>query len=330
MSGNGNKSVAESLNSVVKKQIVNMADQYNIYSKAILDMEEKIKSLKQIMLSEEFLNNIKDVTLHVSDDAANNKNSVEQKFKKTGKSMDTNIAHAHTHTHAHDPAGQHAHESLDVAALKYFTPKQRDSLFWCFYIVVNTISKYDYETNYFTAEQLFKVKTIERIKGGENKKVLKDNKISKNYIESGLMNMSSSSSYITPKVLYALSLFYNVNIFYVYKNTYYEMLSASHLKKIHIIKFDTETNNYSILLHQTDNTESENNKIFEYIENIKKTYLKLDNLDNINKPLRSITTYSLTDLINIASKINISHISEVSNKNKKKIDLYTEIIQKCS
>ena len=35
--------------------------------------------------------------------------------------------------------------------------------------------------------------------------------------------MSSDVSFIFS--LYALSLFYNVNIFYVYKNTYYEMFS---------------------------------------------------------------------------------------------------------
>jgi hypothetical protein len=74
-----------------------------------------------------------------------------------------------------------------------------------------------------------------------------------------------------------------------------------------------------------------------YIENIKKTCLELDNLDDVNKPLRPITSYSLTDLINIAAKMNIldTHTYDESTKNKIKIksktknELYTEIMEKC-
>ena len=47
---NGNNSVASSLNSVVKKQFVNMTEQYNLYASAITEMEDKIKALKSIML----------------------------------------------------------------------------------------------------------------------------------------------------------------------------------------------------------------------------------------------------------------------------------------
>ena len=43
---NGEDSVASSLNSIVKKQFTNMAEQYNLYASAINEMEEKIKELK--------------------------------------------------------------------------------------------------------------------------------------------------------------------------------------------------------------------------------------------------------------------------------------------
>lgn len=36
-----NKSVAESLNSIVKPHLVTMSEQYNVYAKAISEMEEK-------------------------------------------------------------------------------------------------------------------------------------------------------------------------------------------------------------------------------------------------------------------------------------------------
>ena len=332
----GNKSVAESLNAVVKTHLVTMSEQYNVYAKAILEMEEKIKSLKQIMLSQDFLNNIRDVNIVTcpSDAGMQNKKKIK-KETKTENIVLSNIEIESTST------------STETTELSFFTPRQKDSLFWCFNIIVNGLGIYEYEKNYFTAEQEFKVKTIERIKKGENKQILKEHKMSKNMIESGLMG--SKSSGISPKILYALSLFYNVNIFYVYKNTYYEMFSNANADsdtnttaKIHIIKFNPETNYYSVCssLDQGEVECEGKTKILEYIKNSRKTCLELDNLDDVNKPLRPITTYSLTDLVNIAAKMNIldTHILDESSgntntkkkvKSKTKSDLYTEIMEKC-
>jgi hypothetical protein len=159
--------------------------------------------------------------------------------------------------------------------------------------------------------------------------------------------MGSRTSGISPKILYALSLFYNVNIFYIYKNTYYEMFANSNTDtdttaKIHIIKFNPETNYYSVCSSMDEGESEGKTKILEYIKNSKKSCLELDNLDDVNKPLRSITSYSLTDLINIAAKMNIldMHIHDESVavalattkkklKSKTKNELYTEIMQKC-
>ena len=328
-----NKSVAESLNAIVKPHLVTMSEQYNVYAKAILEMEEKIKSLKQIMLSQDFLNNIRDVNIVTcpSDVCMDKKKEIKKETKKETKKENIVLSNIEL-----EPTST----STDAMELSFFTPRQKDSLFWCFNIIANGLSGYEYEKNYFTAEQEFKVKIIERIKNGENKQILKQHKMSKNMIESGLMGYKTSG--ISPKILYALSLFYNVNIFYVYKNTYYEMFSnadADTTAKIHIIKFNSETNYYSVCV-DTDTNESRE----EYIENIKKTCLKLDNLDDVNKPLRPITTYSLTDLVNIAAKMNIidTHILDESAgntntntntkkkvKSKTKSELYTEIMAKC-
>jgi hypothetical protein len=333
-----NKSVAESLNAIVKPHLVTMSEQYNVYAKAILEMEEKIKSLKQIMLSQDFLNNIRDVNIMTCPSNAGMQNKKEMKMKTETKKENIVLSNIEL-----EPTSTST--STDATELSFFTPRQKDSLFWCFNIIANGLSGYEYEKNYFTAEQEFKVKIIERIKRGENKQILKQHKMSKNMIESGLMG--SKSSGISPKILYALSLFYNVNIFYVYKNTYYEMFSnadADTTAKIHIIKFNSETNYYNVCSSPSmglgeGETEGKT-KILEYIKNSRKTYLKLDNLDDVNKPLRPITTYSLTDLVNIAAKMNIldTHILDESAgntntkkkvKSKTKSELYTEIMAKC-
>ena len=352
---NKSKSVAESLNAVVKTHLVTMSEQYNVYAKAILEMEEKIKSLKQIMLSQDFLNNVRDVNL-VTGAGSNPTKSNKVNAKKENRIVSDISVESATATETETATAtatatetETATANENTSELSFFTPRQKDSLFWCFYIIANGLSGYEYEKNYFTAEQEFKVKTIERIKKGENKQILKEHKMSKNMIESGLMG--SKSSGISPKILYALSLFYNVNIFYVYKKTYYEMFSnasadseTNATAKIHIITFNPETNYYSVCL-SLDEGEGEGKgktKILEYIKNGIKTCLELDNLDDVNKPLRPITTYSLTDLVNIAGKMNIldTHIHDEYNintgintgkklKSKTKSELYSEIMQKC-
>jgi hypothetical protein len=333
----GNKSVAESLNAVVKTHFVTMSEQYNVYAKAILEMEEKIKSLKQIMLSQDFLNNIRDVNLSCG-------LGLGVGVGAGGKTRDHKKENTILSNIELGPPTSIASENItNTQELSFFTPRQKNSLFWCLYIIVNGLSGYEYEKNYFTTEQEFKVKTIERIKKGENKQILKEHKMSKNMIESGLM--VSGTSGISPKILYALSLFYNINIFYIYKKTYYEMFAdtnANANSKVYIIKFDPDINYYSVCLGvDLDEGQGEGKtKIIEYIENIKKTCLKLENLDDVNKPLRPITSYSQTDLVNIAAKMNIldtrildesvtNSKNKVKVKSKTKNELYTEIMEKC-
>jgi len=343
----GNKSVAESLNAIVKPHLVTMSEQYNVYAKAILEMEDKIKTLKQIMLSQDFLNNIRDVNLScgLGVGLGVGAGSKTRDHKKENTIL-SNIELGAPTTTTTSAASENI---TNTQELSFFTPRQKNSLFWCLYIIVNGLSGYEYEKNYFTAEQEFKVKTIERIKKGENKQILKQHKMSKNMIESGLMGSASSS--ISPKILYALSLFYNVNIFYIYKKTYYEMFAdtnANANSKVYIIKFDPDINYYSVCLGvaldegQDEGQDEGKTKIIEYIENIKKTCLKLENLDDVNKPLRPITSYSQTDLVNIAAKMNIldtrildesvtnsNNKVKVKVKSKTKNELYTEIMEKC-
>ena len=302
---NGEESVASSLNSVVKKQFTNMTEQYNLYASTINKMEEKIKELKNIMLSECFLKNCQNFTMEIP-----------KSTKTTSTNKDKNIV-TPVSNDQHDAEDAHEEESTN---LQYFTPSQSNSLFWCFYIIYNGFASYEYESNYFTAEQQFKIQTIEKVKKGEGKTSLKEHKISKTCFESGLLGATN----INAKTLYALCLCYNLNIFYIYKNTYYEMISSIE-KPIHIIKYNAETNNYSICLPVDINATETLSKHSEYIEKTKEKYWKLDSLD---KPLRSVTAYSVQDLVNICSKLEIDVTCETTNKKKTKTELYSAILQK--
>jgi hypothetical protein len=322
----GEESVASALNSTVKKQFTNIAEQYNIYASAISEMEEKIKMLKNIMLSDTFLKNCKHMTLDTSNIL--NKKLKVPKLQKESKVHINNsnenvilhsIADKNTNNEEKNEENKEENNQENIQKNKYFTPSQKDTLFWCFYIIYNGYESYEYETNYFTAEQQFKIQTIERIKKGENKNILKENKISKNFLEGGLMTN------ITPKVLYALCIFYNINIFYVHKNTYYEMFTNIN-KPTYIVKYNSDTNNYSIALPVKMNV-NDTEIIPEHQDYIEKIKLSLLKLDNIDKPLRAITTYSVGDLVKICEKLDISIVNDL-NKKKTKAELYANILQK--
>lgn len=350
---NGEESVASSLNSLVKKQFTNMSEQYNLYASTINKMEEKIKELKNIMLSECFLKNCQNFTLEVPKHTATASAPANIKRNKTKETTDATVATDAKYTSNHIISENHdTHNSeavdndmclvsnnnnTDTTKLEYFTPSQSNSLFWCFYIIYNGFASYEYESNYFTAEQQFKIQTIEKVKKGEGKNNLKEHKISKMCFESGLLGCNN----INAKTLYALCLCYNLNIFYIYKNTYYEMISNIE-KPIHIIKYNAESNNYSICLPVDINATETLKKHSECIEKTKEKYWKLDSLD---KPLRAITAYSVQDLTNICYKLDIDididinidlNNDETTNKNKNKkknkkktkAELYSSILQK--
>ena len=314
---NGNNSVASSLNSIVKKQFVNMTEQYNLYASAIMEMEDKIKALKSIMLSDAFLKNCQHMALSCDDIGVDGAVSTRKNKKKTFTASNGGGG-------VEEPTNKiltSSQSTENIVCDDYFTPKQSDSLFWCFYILCKGYNSYEYETNYFTAEQQFKVQTVEKVKRGDNKQILKDNKISKKCLESGLMGT------ITPKILHALSIFYDINIFYVHKNTYYDMTINTE-KPTSIIRYNAETHNYSVGLGTGMNVSSNQTNaaphFCEYIEKIKESHWKLETLD---KPLRAITSYSMAELVNICNKFDIS-ITNESNKKKTKADLYSSILQK--
>ena len=59
-------------------------------------------------------------------------------------------------------------------------------------------------------------------------------------------------------------------------------------------------------------------------EKIKNTLYKIENID---KPIRSITYYKISDLTTICNKLSITTLNESTNKNKNKKELYESLIQ---
>jgi len=192
----------------------------------------------------------------------------------------------------------------------FFYPKEKDSLFWCFYIMKNELLHYQMLNNRnIVFEKTQKIEYIEKIR--------KEKHIIKNYkfasicnIESNLVNDMNidTFSFLT------LCVIENINVIFIQRKTYYE-LRMNDNNDVFVIK-KNENDKYGVeLIQKTDSA----------YENYKNDYYKIENLD---KPIKSITYYKVDDLISICAKLSIESIHKETGKQKSKKDLYESIIQK--
>ena len=206
------------------------------------------------------------------------------------------------------------------ASLKdnFFIPDEIDKLFWCFYII-----HFDFETYYlnknsfFTIEKEFKINAITEIR--KKKKLFKEKKLRLSEIEDELLNHQK----ITLKGLYALCLLYNKNILYAWDNKYFEIMTNPTSKTYILSQINKQDALFQVIKEDKEakqNSEIYDQKIYFYRTN----YWKID---NISKPLRGFSVYSLKELQEICNKLNIPVI-EATGKKKTKKEIYQDIVKK--
>lgn len=164
-----------------------------------------------------------------------------------------------------------------------FYPKQKDSLFWCFYIALYGFDHYDTISNFFTKEKEVKYAWIEDIRN--RKEILKPIKISKATVEDELANCLK----LTMTTIKAMCYLFDINIFYIDNKKFYEISTNSN-KPVYVI----EKKEQSFGLKR--------NLTFDQLEYYRNHFWKLENLD---KPLKAISSYKINDLRAICSKIHI-------------------------
>ena len=180
-----------------------------------------------------------------------------------------------------------------------FYPKQRDQLFWIFYAILHSVTDYEIVHNFFTTEKELKYKWIEDFRA--KKELFKPIKVSRNNVEDELANKPKISLHC----IKALCYLHDVNIFYIDNKKFYEMITNEN-NPVYVI----EKINHKYGLKETVN----NDNLNYYREH----YWKLENLD---KPLKAISSYKVSDLTAICKKINI--ICENLTKQK----MYQEIMR---
>ena len=195
-----------------------------------------------------------------------------------------------------------------------YRPKQKDSLFWCFYILKNGFFNYEMEINnqYFVVEKNEKFKYIEILR--KNKDILKIHKIKPfTELEDDLANKDK----ISIKTFVALCIFENINILLVNNRKIYEFL-FDEKNPIHIVHRNNKTYEHSIELDTTN----------EIIQKYRDTYYKINNFEST---LKSMASYKLDELIELCNKlnINIEEYKDCHEKGKKKMtkkDIYNLLV----
>jgi hypothetical protein len=194
-----------------------------------------------------------------------------------------------------------------------YKPKQKDSLFWCFYILKNGFFNYEMEINnqYFVVEKKEKFKYIELLR--KNKDILKIHKIKPlTELEDDLANKDK----ISIKTFFALCIFENINILLVNNRKINELL-CSDIEPINIVHRNNKTYEHSIELDPTN----------EIIQKYRDTYYKMSSFEGT---LKGIGSYKLEELIELCIKLNINiEALKVEEKGKQKMtkkDIYNLLV----
>jgi hypothetical protein len=186
-----------------------------------------------------------------------------------------------------------------------FIPREKDSLFWCFYIMKNGDAKYEMlEYKNILIEKKHKIEYVEKIR--KEKQIVKTYKFATlTHIENNLANENQ----LDIKTFLTLCAIENLNVLFVKNKTYFELLmnDSNELYIVHLL----QNNKYGYEINPIN------------AQQIKTTLYKLDSID---KPIKSITGYKLLELVEICKKLAIDIVNKETNKNKCKKDLYEAII----
>ena len=196
-----------------------------------------------------------------------------------------------------------------IIPAKPFTPFQKDKLFWCFFIILKGHEEYEMNhSNSFSLEKKIKIETVEKLKSIKEK--LKELKLKRTELEDNLVN----SNTISIKGLCALCLVHNISITYVYGKKFYEINKEAE---------NEPGNKKGIIMENSLRWNDKEND--EFMTNVRANYWLIE---NIQKPLKAPTAYTLKDLQDICQKLQINLEITVNEKTKQKTKskLYEEIL----
>jgi hypothetical protein len=169
-----------------------------------------------------------------------------------------------------------------------YVVKQRDSLFWCFYILLHGYDVYETPgTVTFLNEKEAKFNMLPKVKESKNR--LKEYNIHNRFFE--IEDDLANNPTISIKTFVALCIAHDIPIFFVKKLKYF----TTGLKNHTVVHYDKLAS------------------IGGYfdIEKMKRTYFKWDNLE---RPLKACSGYRLADLQLICRKMHFTNDEKLTKQ----------------
>jgi hypothetical protein len=274
--------------------VINKLHDY-IYSSAIVT--ENIVKLQDLSLKTESYNKnilVDKQEKYIHKYQKNELNKMEEKVDIYDSSLNKNILSlpqvSQTYRETRNLHNKDVCCSYTRKTPSFFYPKEKDTLFWCFYIIKNGFSQYETpNTTSFVNEKKLKFEYIELLR--KNKQVLKLNKVkNKETIEDELANKEK----ISEKTFIALCIVENLNVLLIHNKKCFEIKNSN-------IDADTPT----AIVHITNSSKGlkycyEINPSKKNIDNYREKYFKWENID---KHLASMSSYKLNELKEIYEKI---------------------------
>tara|TARA_Y100000591_G_C21853262_1_gene713110 strand:+ start:2819 stop:3583 length:765 start_codon:yes stop_codon:yes gene_type:complete len=202
---------------------------------------------------------------------------------------------------------KNSQNSKDEKKIDFFIPHQQDSIFWCWYIFKHGIKEYNIIRNkYFIIEKNTKIDWIPILR--KNKVLVKQLKFNFSSLENNLVNEKKMNI----KAFEIICFINNIDFCIIKNKMIYK--NCNDKENTILLKYYPKQKKYGIFVDQES--------ISEKIKLLEKTLFQVN---NIEKPLKGISSYKAKDLQDIAKQLEISLIQKITGKNKTKKILYSEI-----
>ena len=200
-------------------------------------------------------------------------------------------------------------------------PFQKDTLFWCFYIM-----KHGQENYNLLGEHTFVIEKKLKFQYVEDCRQHSDHLKSKKLISlSELENQLANDNVIQLGTFLSLCVLENLNVIYFNSTTYYEIISTESGGVTHVIEKQPtpQSSKYK-------NSKPTKSSVYGYVgllnEHLKTHRLSCYKMETLEKPLKCISSYKVKEIEDICHlfKINIfnEENKEYSNNKKTKSELF--------
>jgi hypothetical protein len=190
-------------------------------------------------------------------------------------------------------------------------------LFWCLYIRKYEYSQYVYLKNTPNVEMEERQRILDYFRSNKNQLKETNHKITHAGVQEILSELMTSPK-ITPPLLIAFSVYYKMKIYVVKKNLY-----VLYDPFYHVSVDDVDT----AILHCNDKEQYGIDLDFSsYSVKIEEIKRQKHGMENMQKPLKGISSYKVSDLYDIAHKLDMFLSSDTKIT---KQELYNKILETC-